>query len=168
MSDQQTHPQTQPTPGDTPTADALPIACNPNAIPAEQREQWIATGIRLYQAVEEVRELPDGYAFRLPATSEMLTLAVEDIAYERLCCPFLRFTLEVTPGEGPLWFRLTGSQGAKAYLKMAFESANLLDAELASAAGLHITAPAEIDSPEKVAETIQQVNERFAETGSSA
>jgi hypothetical protein len=39
------------------------IACNPNAIPAEKRERWLVVATQMYGAVQEVQELPDGYAF---------------------------------------------------------------------------------------------------------
>lgn len=42
---------------------------------------------------------------------------------ERLCCPFFRFGLEIEPNSGPLWLRLTGSEGVKEILRsMLFES----------------------------------------------
>jgi hypothetical protein len=78
----------------TTTQSEVPIACNPHAVPAEQRERWMIVGTQLYAAVQEVQELPDGYAFRLPTDPEMLLLVAEDLNMERLCCPFLRFTLE--------------------------------------------------------------------------
>lgn len=54
----------------------------------------------MYQAILEVRELPNGYAFRLPSDSAMLMIIAEDITIERLCCPFLRFTLEIEAAGG--------------------------------------------------------------------
>ena len=53
------------------------IACNPNAVPAEKREQWVITGKQVYAAVQELQELPNGYRFRLPADSVMLLKVAE-------------------------------------------------------------------------------------------
>ena len=65
----------------------------------------------------EIRELPDGYAFRhFPESSTFLTLA-EFVALERLCCPFFDFGLEVERDGGPLWFRMTGGEDAKRILR---------------------------------------------------
>ena len=36
---------------------------------------------------------------------------------ERLCCPFLTFTLEVSPERGPLLLRLTGAEGVKDFIR---------------------------------------------------
>jgi hypothetical protein len=95
----------------------LPIACNLTAIPAEQLVQHKTTAEQIFLAVGETRELPDGYAFRLPETSEMLLKAAEFVSNERLCCSFFSFTLEVEPQGGPLWLKLRGSEGVKPFIQ---------------------------------------------------
>jgi hypothetical protein len=60
-------------------------------------------------------ELPDGLAFRFPA--EAYDTVVRFLAGERLCCPFLTFTLEITPERGALWLRLTGPAGIKEFIR---------------------------------------------------
>ena len=140
------------------------IACNPNAIPAERRERWLEIATHLYAAVQEIQELPDGYAFRLPSSSEMLLLVAEDLNYERLCCPFIRFTLDIEPNEGPYWLHFTGGEGVKEFLRMSFESSNLLNEQVAQAVGFSIAARTDIDSVETALETVNVVNEQFAKT----
>jgi hypothetical protein len=147
---------------DTTTQPAVIIACNPNALTAEQQERWMDVGIRLYAAVQEVQELPDGYAFRLPSTSEMLILVAEDLNFERLCCPFLRFTLEIEPNGGPFWLRYKGGEGVKEFLRINFETTNLLNEQVAQAAGLSITARTDINSVETALEAVSFANEQFA------
>jgi hypothetical protein len=119
----------------TPTSEVV-IACDPNAIPADQREHWVETGKQVYAAVQEVKELADGYQLRLPADSAMLLKVAEYITNERLCCAFLRFTLEVEPSRGPFWLRLTGGAGVKEYMRSVIETNDLLDEQVAKAAGL--------------------------------
>jgi hypothetical protein len=116
----------------------------------------------IYRAVEEVQELPDGYAFRLPAHGEVLMLAAEEINFERLCCPFLRFELEVEPNGGPFWMRFTGGDGATEFLRMGLESGDLLDLRVAQAAGLNLAGAVRLDSVDTVLDTISEVNDRFA------
>ena len=96
-------------------ADSPIIACDLTAIPSEQRaaHQTRAEHL-LFDAVCEVRELPNGYALRL-AAEDYLALA-DFIANERLCCPFFTFGLEVTPERGPIWLSLTGREGVKEFL----------------------------------------------------
>jgi hypothetical protein len=113
------------------------IACDPNAIPAESRQGWIDTGRRVYAAVQAIQEIPTGYRFRLPTDSAMLLQAAEYISIERLCCAFLRFTLEVEPQGGSVWLSLSGGEGVKEYIRSVFEANDLLKAEVLKAAGLY-------------------------------
>ena len=94
----------------------VPLACDLDAIPAGERNTHQTTSGSLFAAVLEVQELPDGYAFRLPAEAAMVRQVAAYIANERLCCPFFRFELTVDSGEGPLWLRLTGGAGVKEFL----------------------------------------------------
>lgn len=95
------------------SSDPPSLACDLTALPPDQREHHVAVARELFAAVAEVRDLPDGHAFRLPAETQYLTLAAEFISRERLCCPFFTFALEVSPARGPFWLRITGPEGAK-------------------------------------------------------
>jgi hypothetical protein len=105
-----------------PTADThqeIPLACDMAAIPADQREVHFARAEHLFgEAVQERHELPDGYAFRFRADDYPHLAAF--IANERLCCPFFRFGLELTPARGPIWLRITGGDGVKAFMQAEF------------------------------------------------
>ena len=94
-----------------------PIACDMTAIEPGLRARHVATGGEVLRAVAEIQELPDGYAFRLPAEPDTLHKTVEFISLERLCCPFLGFTLAVEPEGGPVWLRLTGRVGVKEFIR---------------------------------------------------
>ena len=85
--------------------DAPALACDMTAIPSAERDRHASVVRSLFAAVAEVRDLPDGHAFRLPA---------EFISRERLCCPFFTFTIAVEPARGPIWLQITGPAGAKA------------------------------------------------------
>ena len=65
-------------------------------------------------AAQERQELPDGYAFRYAA--DEYARVTDFIALERRCCAFFHFLLEVPPAGGPLWLRITGPAGVKAFL----------------------------------------------------
>jgi hypothetical protein len=147
---------------DTTAQTEVIIACNPNAITPEQQERWLEVGTQLYGAVQQVQELPDGYAFRLPSTSEMLLLVAEDLTFERLCCPFIHFTLDIAPNGGPFWLRYTGAEGVKAFLRISFEMSNLLNEQVAQAAGFSIAARTDINSVEAGLQVTSLVNEQFA------
>ena len=147
---------------DTTAQSEVIIACNPNALTPQQRECWLEVGTQLYAAVQEVQELPDGYAFRLPSTSEMLLLVAEDLNFERLCCPFIHFTLDIAPNGAPFWLRYTGGEGVKEFLRISFEMSNLLNEQVAQAAGLSIAARTDINSLETGLQVTSLVNEQFA------
>jgi hypothetical protein len=96
-----------------------PLACDLTAIDAEQRAAHRELAAYLVSgAAQERRELADGYAFRFPA--ERYADLAAFIANERLCCPFFRFVLEVTPAQGPIWLRITGPDGVKLFFEHAF------------------------------------------------
>jgi len=99
------------------TGSESPFVCDMTALATVQREQHAITSSQLFRAVQEVRELPDGYAFRLPNDSTTLSMAAEFVAGERLCCPFFGFALELEPEAGPLWLRLTGRDGVKPFIQ---------------------------------------------------
>jgi len=96
--------------------EAQPIICDLTAIPADVREQHVLNSPRIFQAALEVRELPNGYAFRLPNEPGMWLALANFVEHERRCCPFWRFELTVEPQHGPLWLELTGAEGAKELL----------------------------------------------------
>jgi hypothetical protein len=93
-----------------------PFACDMNAIEASQRGQHIATIDELFGAVTEIKELPNGYAFRLHGESDIFTVTANFIMLERLCCPFFGFALEIEPEGGSIWLSLTGREGVKPFI----------------------------------------------------
>lgn len=121
----------------------LPIACQPTAVPEAQRERWMDLGKLTYAAVEAVRELEDGYALRLP--SDRILLLAEYVSLDRLCCAALRWEIIVTQAGGPLWLKLRGPGGAKAFLAAAMQATTLLPVEVARAAGLGLSERAAFD-----------------------
>lgn len=92
------------------------IACNPGAIdPAEwEAHEAVSKAIFSSTTILEVRELDNGYAFRLPLESDLLRKTAAFIANERLCCPFFTFTLIVN---AELWLQMTGSEAVKALIQ---------------------------------------------------
>jgi hypothetical protein len=93
------------------------FVCNMSAIEPDQRKQHIATAREVFQAVQEIQELPNGYSFRLPNESTVLLKVAEFIMREKLCCPFFGFRMEVQAAGGPLWLSLTGSEGVKPFIQ---------------------------------------------------
>ena len=91
------------------------LACVPGAIPAAERGAHFALIERLLTTqLRERRPLDTGYALRFDAD------AFDDLTRwlgnERRCCPFLSISLELTPNGGPVWVRLSGPEGTRAFL----------------------------------------------------
>ena len=142
-----------------------PLARDPNALTPDQQEYWVKEIVpKLYREVQEIQELPNGWVWRLPSTPQVLILVAEDLNMERLCCPFVHYTLEIEPNRGPFWLRMTGGEGVKDFLRIAFESANYFDPQVAKAAGLNVSASPEIDSVEAALEATDRLNEQYART----
>lgn len=93
----------------------MPLACDLTAIPLAQRVKHAAATARLLHVLaDEILPLPDGYRFRF--APEHIGAVAAFVSRERLCCPFLRFTIELSPGHGPLWLTLTGREGVRKFL----------------------------------------------------
>ena len=95
------------------------FACNLSALTSAERAKHQELSRTLLAAVQERKELPTGYAFRLPPGK--LVTAAEWVAYERKCCPFFTFAIEQSRDEGPLWLRLTGPRGVKEFIRAEFQ-----------------------------------------------
>jgi hypothetical protein len=101
-------------------ADEQPFVCNLAALDAGQRKHHRELTARLRESVEAVRELADGYAFRLPADAAHINLTAEWVTLERLCCPFFAFQIDAGSDGQPLWLRLTGREGVKPFMESEF------------------------------------------------
>lgn len=110
-----------------------PFACNMQAIPQDERQHHLAAIDAVFGEVQEVRELADGYGFRLANETALLLKVADFIGKERLCCPFFGFTLQLEPDGGALWLNLTGREGIKPFIRA--EIGHALGTAAAQAAG---------------------------------
>ena len=92
-----------------------PIACDMTAIPQDQRQVHIDGSKELFSRIHEFRELENGYEFRF--APDVIVELAQFMALEKLCCPFLNFVVEVAEEGGPVWLRLTGRDGVKAFIR---------------------------------------------------
>jgi len=102
-----------------------PLACDMGVFTATQRQAHIQNTSQLIQAVQNIREVENGYEFTFPNQSEFISQIAEFISNERLCCPFLRFNLTVDTGERPIRLSLTGPLGTPEFLRAEFDEAFL-------------------------------------------
>ena len=96
-------------------------ACELGVFDAEQQRRHDELQRRFASVVEERRELPNGYTFRLRADAETFVGVAEWITLDRLCCPFMEFRLEWKGGASRL--SITGGDGVKEMLTAALMAA---------------------------------------------
>ena len=108
-----------------PETQEIPIICNMNVFTPDERDNHIRTTTRLFQAVQAIQEVENGYEFIFPNSNnpEGFTQFAEFIYNERRCCPFLEFTLKISPKDDPISLLLTGPEGTKEFLHEEFSEA---------------------------------------------
>jgi len=101
------------------------IVCNMNVFTPAERERHIQTTTRLFQSVQNIQEVENGYEFIFPnpGSSGILARMAEFISNERLCCPFLKFTLTIDTDPQPIALTLTGPEGTQEFLREEFSEA---------------------------------------------
>lgn len=94
-----------------------PIACDMSVLSLAQRETHLATSRELFSKLQAIKELADGYEFRLGDEPDAFLKVAEFVTLEKLCCPFLNFAIDVEAEGGPVTLRLTGREGVKAFVR---------------------------------------------------
>jgi len=93
------------------------FVCDLTVLNESEREEFASVTESLFSAMQETRELENGFAFRFLNQPGQLVQITEFIERESQCCPFLNFTLEVEPSSGPLWLHISGEEGTKEFLR---------------------------------------------------
>ena len=96
----------------------LPIACSLTGSEFQERRSGLLRKVK--EAVLELKELQDGYAYRFPSDATWINELANLITIERECCRFLQFVIRLEPGDGPIWLELTGTDGSKEFLSSLF------------------------------------------------
>jgi hypothetical protein len=97
-----------------------PFFCNLEALSAAERGEQLQLTQRLARALLKATEISNGYAFEIDGSR----LSIRDVAawadFERRCCPFFDFALELRRENGPMTLRLTGRDGVKQFIRAEF------------------------------------------------
>src|SRR6185436_8905111 len=97
---------------------SLPITCSLTSTELQERRRTVLEKLR--EAVVEVKELADGFAYSFPSDGNRFPELAAMIELERQCCPFLQFRVTVAAGQGPLTLEITGPEGTKDFLLSTF------------------------------------------------
>ena len=99
-----------------------PFYCNRTALTAEQRQRQKELGKTLHASLLGVQELPDGYEFEFAPSPANYQALAEFTPMEHACCPFFDVSIRVEREHGKLWWRLTGREGVKTFIRGEFSS----------------------------------------------
>ena len=114
LADEEPEPETEDAAAGPPIP-PIPVACTLSPEALHDRRDGALHALR--EKAREVRETASGYSLRFPASDGLLDELMTVIQMERKCCAFLRFSLLVSPGEGPVWLELSGPEGTKELLR---------------------------------------------------
>jgi hypothetical protein len=100
------------------------LYCNMDVFTPDERESHIQATTRLFQSVQSIHEVGNGYEFVFPNHgAESITAFAEFISNERRCCSFLEFTLRIPSNDKSISLLLTGPEGTQEFLREEFSEA---------------------------------------------
>lgn len=94
-----------------------PIACNLDALTADERTRRAALATELGSRCRAVVERSDGYTLELDGDDDMARDALELCLLERRCCPFLQLDIRFARGGGLMSLDVSGGEGVKSFLE---------------------------------------------------
>lgn len=93
----------------------LPVACALTPADLATRRGGLLPG--LAARASETGAIDGGRSWRFTLASGLLADIAAVVEAEHRCCPFLRFTLTVAPGDGPVALEVTGPEGTTEFLE---------------------------------------------------
>jgi len=105
---------------DQTTDEAPSFYCNLKALSTKERARHMLLTLEIERARAETIELGNGFAFRFQDGSVSLADLAEWVSAERKCCPFFDFEIDLQADNGPLWLKLRGKDGVKAFMSSEF------------------------------------------------
>jgi hypothetical protein len=102
------------------TAEASGFYCNLKALGMKERARHMLLTLEIERARAETIEMGNGFAFRFQDGAVSLADLAEWVSAERKCCPFFDFEIELQADNGPLWLKLRGKDGVKAFMRSEF------------------------------------------------
>jgi hypothetical protein len=96
------------------------FACDMTALTVEQRQRHQELGKALRASLLGAHEMADGYDFEFAPVPANFQALAELTPLEHACCPFLDVSIRLERHGGKLWWRLTGSDGVKPFIRAEF------------------------------------------------
>jgi len=102
------------------TTEASGFYCNLKALSMKERARHMQLTYEIERGRVETVEMANGFAFRFQDGTISLAELAEWVSAERKCCPFFDFEIELQGNNGPLWLKLRGKDGVKAFMRSEF------------------------------------------------
>ena len=99
---------------------STPFACDMTALSSEQRTRHRELVALLQSSLIAVHELQDGYDFEFSWNLATYNALAELTPLEHACCPFFDIGIRIESGTNKLYWRLTGQEGIKAFIRAEF------------------------------------------------
>jgi len=96
----------------------LPVACSLTNVELLERRRSVLQQMK--SVVSEIKETHHGYVYGFSSNGVSLTDLASFVELEHQCCPFLKFSITVEPGEGSIWLEMSGPIGTKEFLAKVF------------------------------------------------
>lgn len=97
-------------------------ACDLSKLTKGERELLFANSKVIFSSAGQIISLDNGYAISFQkASAEMINRISHFIAFDRLCCPFIRHALIVETNNSETRLELTGDPEVKKYIKAELE-----------------------------------------------
>lgn len=96
------------------------FACDMTALSPKQRARHHELAGLLQSSLAAIRELPDGYDFEFSWTPDTYDTLAEITPLEHACCPFFDIGIRIESESNKLYWRLTGQEGIKAFIRAEF------------------------------------------------
>ena len=94
-----------------------PFLCDMTVFDTSVGHRNIETTKKVFQTVNEVKELSNGFVFLFSGDPDIFSDIMEFVNKERLCCPFMGFNINIDPGQGNIWLKIYGREGIKECIK---------------------------------------------------
>jgi hypothetical protein len=102
------------------TTEASGFYCNLKALSMKERARHMQLTYEIERGRVETVEMANGFAFRFQDGTISLAELAEWVSAERKCCRFFDFEIELQGNNGPLWLKLRGKDGVKAFMRSEF------------------------------------------------
>ncbi|MEO6712071.1 MAG: hypothetical protein ABIM89_01425 [Mycobacteriales bacterium] len=97
--------------------------CDLSTMTPAEKDRLLRNAEELFAGADAVRDLEDGYSLGFENVSaEKLMQMADFVAFDRLCCAFLRHSIIADQHPGMTWLEFTGAPGAKAAIASEFLS----------------------------------------------